>query len=713
MSASTLPVPKGAAAPKNAAAKKPAPAGKAAAATPAKKSGSFDWVVPAIAVALVFVMMVPLPALLLDVLLAISIIMGVLVLLSALHILKPVQFSIFPTLLLLLTLFRLSLNIASSRRILLHGGEGTGAAGKVIEAFGQFVVGGNYVVGFVMFLLLVAIQFIVISYGAVRTAEVTARFTLDAMPGKQMAIDADMNSGNITEQQARERRALVAREAEFYGAMDGATRFGSRDAIATILITAINIVAGFLIGVFQQDMQLVDALKTYTSLTVGDGLVTMIPALLVSVAGGLVVTRASSEAPLGEDFQAQLFSRSRVLGMAAGVMFILAAIPGLPKFAFLLVGGSIGLLAWKLRGRGEPGAASLPGAPPKPAAQEPIESLIKMDEMSLEVGISLIPLVDEKQGGQLLNRIRALRRHLAQQLGFIVPSIHITDNLRLKPREYVVSLRGVEIARWEVYNDSMLAISSEPSPPPLDGIVTKEPAFGVAAKWIPPARQEQALAAGYAVVDQTSVIATHLSELIKQNVHELLTRQEVRRLMDSLNETQPKLVEELVPKLLSFGEVQKVLQQLLREQVSIRDLTTILETLVDTASVNKHPVVLVEAVRQALGRSLVGPLLSDDGKLRLATLDPSLEEEMIRAFDPQSSATHGAGLQSSVSNRLLKGLQKLFGDQASAASPVLLCATPARYHLRRLLEPFLPRIVVLSPAEIPAPVQVQSLGMVS
>jgi flagellar biosynthesis protein FlhA len=638
--------------------------------------------------------------------------MGVLVLLSALHILKPVQFSIFPTLLLLLTLFRLSLNIASSRRILLHGGEGTGAAGKVIEAFGQFVVGGNYVVGFVMFLLLVAIQFIVISYGAVRTAEVTARFTLDAMPGKQMAIDADMNSGNITEQQARERRALVAREAEFYGAMDGATRFGSRDAIATILITAINIVAGFLIGVFQQDMQLVDALKTYTSLTVGDGLVTMIPALLVSVAGGLVVTRASSEAPIGDDFKTQLFSHSRVLGMAAAVMFILAAIPGLPKFAFLLVGGSIGLLAWKLKGRGEPGAASVPGAPPKPAAQEPIESLIKMDEMSLEVGISLIPLVDEKQGGQLLNRIRALRRHLAQQLGFIVPSIHITDNLRLKPREYVVSLRGVEIARWELFNDSMLAISSEPSPPPLDGIVTKEPAFGVAAKWIAPNRQEQALAAGYAVVDQTSVIATHLSELIKQNVHELLTRQEVRRLMDSLNETQPKLVEELVPKLLSFGEVQKVLQQLLREQVSIRDLTTILETLVDTASVNKHPVVLVEAVRQALGRSLVRPLLSEDGKLRLATLDPSLEEEMIRAFDPQASATHGAGLQSSISSRLLKGLQRLFGDQASAASPVLLCATPARFHLRRLLEPFLPRIVVLSPAEIPAAVQVQSLGLV-
>ncbi len=679
------------------------------------KKTSTDWVVPSLAVAMVFVMMVPLPALMLDLLLAISITMGVLVLLSSLHIMRPVQFSIFPTLMLMLTLFRLSLNMASSRRILLNGSEGASAAGHVIEAFGQFVVGGNYVVGFVIFLTLIAIQYIVISHGAVRTAEVTARFTLDALPGKQMAIDADLNAGNINEQQARERRSAIAREAEFYGAMDGATRFGNRDAIATILITAINIVGGFLIGVFQKNMQLIDALRTYTILTVGDGLVTMIPALLVSVAGGLVVTRAASDVSIGDEFGQQLFSKPRVLWIAAAVLGSLALIPGLPKSSFILVGGAMAYVAWRKRGTssGADQATDGTATAPKAAGQEPIESLIKMDEMSLEVGLSLVPLVDEKQGGQLLNRIRSLRRHMAQQLGLIVPSIHITDNLRLKPREYVVSLRGVEIARWELYNDCMLAISSEPSPPPVDGVETKDPAFGVAAKWIAPSRQEQALASGYAVVDQTSVIATHLSELIRQHIHDLLTRAEVKRLLDSLSESQPKLVEELVPKLLSLGDVQKVLQQLLREQVSIRDLTAILETLVDTAAVSKNTVVLVEAARQALGRSLVRPLLGEDGKLRIATLDPALEEEMIRAFDPQSQVTAGTSVRNSLTSRLLRGLQRLLGDQGSAASPVLLCATPARFHLRRLLEPFLPRIVVLSPAEIPAPVQVQSLGMVS
>lgn len=683
----------------------------------AKSKWSHDWIVPTLAVAMVFVMLVPLPSLVLDLLLAISIMMGVLVLLSSLHILRPVQFSIFPTLMLLLTLFRLSLNLASSRRILLNGSEGPSAAGHVIEAFGQFVVGGNYVVGFVIFLSLIAIQYLVISHGAVRTAEVTARFTLDALPGKQMAIDADLNAGNINEVQARERRSSIAREAEFYGAMDGATRFGNRDSVATMLITAINILGGFLIGVFQKDMQLMDALKTYTILTVGDGLVTMIPALLVSVAGGLVVTRASSDQTIGAEFGGQLFSRPRPLWIAATVLGSLALIPGLPKTSFLLVGGVVAFVAYMRKGTPEladKSEAAMAAVKPKPApGQEPIESLIKMDDMSLEVGLALVPLVDEKQGGQLLNRIRSLRRHMAQQLGLIVPSIHITDNLRLKAREYVVSLRGVEIARWELFNDCLLAISSEPAPPPLEGVATQDPAFGVSAKWISPSRQEQALSLGYAVVDQTSVIATHLSELIKQHVHDLLTRAEVKRLLDSLSETQPKLVEELVPKLLSLGEVQKVLQQLLREQVSIRDLTAILETMVDTATVTKNPVVLVEAVRQALGRSLVRPLLSEDGKLRLATLDPSLEQEMIRAFDPQSSATNSASLHNNLTGRLLKGLQRLIGDQGAAASPVLLCSTPARFHLRRLLEPFLPRVVVLSPAEIPAPVQVQSLGMVS
>jgi flagellar biosynthesis protein FlhA len=676
-----------------------------------------EWIIPVAAVALVFVMLVPLPAFILDLLLAISITASVLVLLSAVHILRPVQFSVFPSLLLLLTLFRLSLNLASSRRILLHGNEGAGAAGNVIEAFGQFVVGGNYVVGFVLFLALIAIQYMVISHGAVRTAEVTARFTLDAMPGKQMAIDADLNAGIIDEKQARARREQVSREAEFHGAMDGAARFNQRDSLATVLITAINIIAGFLIGVFQLDVPFREALKTYTILTVGDGLVTIIPALLVSVAGGIVVTRSSSDSTLGADVGKQLFSRSRPLWIAAGAMAALALVPGLPKVSFLLIAVAAGWGARRAKREFEkPAAASAESAasgagPAGAARQDALEGLLKLDDISLEVGYALVPLVDTKQGGQLLQRIKALRRHLAMQLGFIVPPVHITDNLKLKPREYVVFLRGVEIARWELHDDCLLAISSESEPPQLQGVATQEPAFGVSALWIVPALREQALARGYAVVDQTSVIATHLAEVIKQHAYELLSRQETKRLLDRLAESQPKLGEELVPKLMSLGEVQKVLQQLLREQVSIRDLPTILESLLDTASVNKNPVLLVEGARQALGRALVHPLLADDGGLRVVTLDPGIEEELTRAFSGQAPAGNST-LEPSFVRRLLEGLKKLAGEQVRMATPVVFCSTPARFHLRRLLEPFLPKLVVLSPGEIPPVIQVQSLGMI-
>jgi len=667
---------------------------------------------PIAAVGLIFVMLVPLPSFLLDILLALSITAAVLVLLSAIQILRPSQFSVFPSLLLLLTLFRLSLNLASSRRILLHGNEGVAAAGKVIEAFGSFVVGGNYVVGFVIFIALIAIQYIVVAHGAVRTAEVTARFTLDAMPGKQMAIDADLNAGLINEVQARARREQIARDAEFYGAMDGAARFNQRDAIATILITAINIIAGFLIGVFQLDIPFREALKTYTVLTVGDGLVTMIPSLLVSMAGGMVVTRATSDATLSVDVGRQLLSR-RPLMIATGVMLSLAAIPGLPKFSFFLLAAGTAFLAWRAPKIGSEPALT-PSAEKKATKEkdkESVEDLLKLDELSLEVGYSLVPLVDVNQGGQLLARVKALRQNLAQQLGFIVPPVHITDNVRLKPREYVVSLRGVEVARWEMFQDHMMAISSEGSPRPLPGTPTKEPAFGVAAVWIPAALQNQALASGYAVVDQTSVLATHLAEVVKQHAHELLSRQEVKRLLDRLAESHPKLVEELVPKVLSLGEVQKVLQQLLREQVSIRDLPAILETLLDTTATTKNPVVLVESVRQSLGRALVRPLLSDSGNLRVVTLDHALEEELGRAFGPAAAPAGTAGLQPPFARRILDGLRRLAGEQVAVASPVLLCATPARYHLKRLLEPFLPKVVVLSPLEVPPVVEVQSVGV--
>ena len=674
---------------------------------PEARNRIVEWAVPVAAVALIFVMLVPMPSFLLDLLLATSITASILVLLSAIHILRPAQFSVFPSLLLLLTLLRLSLNLASSRRILLHGNEGAGAAGQVIQAFGQFVVGGNYVVGFVLFLALIAIQYIVVSHGAVRTAEVTARFTLDALPGKQMAIDADLNAGLIDEAGARARREQIAHEAEFYGAMDGAARFNQRDALATILITAVNIIAGFLIGVFQLDIPFRQALKTYTVLTVGDGLVTMIPSLLVSMAGGIVVTRASSGTTLASDLGKQVFSGRRPLFIAAGVMLALAAIPGLPKLSFFLLAGVVGVLAWRapLPSAEKPTAT----AEKKPQA-ETMEDLLRLDELSLEVGYALVPLVDVQRGGQLLARVRALRSNLAQQLGFIVPPVHITDNARFKPNEYVVSLRGVEIARWELEDNRLLAISSDAAPPPLAGTPTREPAFGVSALWIAAGLQSEALAKGYAVVDQTSVLATHLAEVIKQHASELLTRHEAKRLLDRLAESHPKLVEELVPKLLSLGEVHKVLQQLLREQVSIRDLATILETLIDTAAVSKHPVLLVEAARQALGRALVRPLV-EANQLRVVTLDGAIEEELNRAFSTSSTGASG-GLQPSLVRRILEGLRRLAGEQVTVASPVLLCSTPARFHLKRLLEPFLPRLVVLSPNEIPPVVSVQSLGTV-
>jgi flagellar biosynthesis protein FlhA len=680
-----------------------------------KKSG--DWIAPIAAVSMVFVMLVPLPSFILDLLLTISITASILVLLTAIQILRPVQFSIFPSLLLLLTLLRLSLDLASTRRILLHGNEGVSAAGKVIEAFGQFVVGGNYIVGFVLFLALIAIQFLVISHGAVRTAEVTARFTLDAMPGKQMAIDADLNAGLINEQQARARRERVAQEAEFCGAMDGAARFSQRDSLATILIMAINIIAGFLIGVFQQGVPFAEALKTYTILTVGDGLVTILPSLLVSVAGGIVVTRAASKETLGMNIGKQLLSSSRLLWIAGGALTALGLIPGLPKLSFFSLAAGLMYAAWKTKPQiikdeveeldllskatATAGAAL--------AAVDPMDAVLKLDELMLEVGVGLVPLVDVQQGGQLLARVKSLRKNLAQQLGFLVPSIHITDNLALREREYVIYLRGVEIARWELRRNCLLAISSNIAAAEIPGQDTREPAFDVPAKWIALETQGQAIAAGYAVVDPTSVLAAHLAEVIKQNATELLSRHETKRLIDRLSESHPKLIDELIPKLMSLGEVQKVLQQLLREQVSIRDLGTILETLVEAASFNKNPIALVEAVRHTLGRALIRPLLNEAGELKVVTLDTAIEDECMRGSNLQPNQVISNPTQVALARKVVEGLRANFGKNISAAPPVLLCSSPGRYYLRRLLEPFIPRIVVISPGEIPPMTTVQSL----
>ena len=681
-------------------------------------------ILPVAGISMVFVMLIPIPGLLLDILLAASITASAIVFLTAIQVRKAVDFSVFPTLLLLLTLFRLSLNIASSRRILLHGHEGTAAAGAVIEAFGQFVVGGNYVVGFVLFLALIAIQFLVVAHGAVRTAEVTARFTLDALPGKQMAIDADMNAGLIDEQGARKRREAIARESEFYGSMDGAAKFNQRDAMATILITAINIIAGIVIGTLQQGVDLMTAVKTYTTLTVGDGLVTLIPSLLVSIAGGMILTRASSSGQLDQELNTQMLRGRNTLWIACALMLGLAAIPGLPKVPFILMAAAVAMLARRAPRAAELQAMELAAAsagekqkPEVAPGVENLASLLRMDELTLEIGFQLIPMVDEKQGGQMLNRVRALRRHLATELGFIVPPVHITDNLRLKPREYMVSLRGIEIARWQTEQNCLLAVNADPKARQITGIETREPAFGVAARWIQPGLEDGALAAGYSVVDQTTVIGTHLGEIIRRHAHELLGRQETKRLLDSMNETHPKLVEELVPKLLTLGEVQKVLQQLLREQVSIRDLGAILEVLVEAAQHSKDIVHLVESVRQSLGRGLVHSLLDNEGALRVLLIDGQTEAELVSTFDPAGAPLmlgEGASAPGRGEHlrRLMESLKRLTGAGSTSALPVLLCPSPARYHVRRWLEPFVPKVTVLAPNEIPPEIRLRSVGTI-
>ena len=674
---------------------------------------------PLAAISVIFVMMVPLPAAALDFLLAISMAASIIVFLSAVQIRRAVELSVFPTLLLLLTLFRLALNIASSRRILLHGSEGTAAAGKVIEAFGQFVVGGNYVVGFVLFLALIAIQFLVVSHGAVRTAEVTARFTLDALPGKQMAIDADMNAGLIDEAEARRRRQAIAREAEFYGAMDGAARFNQRDSLATILITAINIVAGLLIGTLQQGIELGEAARTYTVLTVGDGLVTLIPSLLVSIAGGITLTRANSAGLLGGEIRQQLLAKPATLYLASLVSAAMCLIPGLPKLAFLSVAAA---LFWGGRRVAAQPQAALPvesGPGERKKAEQAqgadLASLLRLEELTLEIGFQLIPLVDEKQGGQLLSRVRALRRHLSSEMGFLVPPVHISDNLRLRPREYLFSLRGLEIGRWQTEGSLLLAVSSDPGRRPLAGKEAKEPAFGVPAIWIAPTLEDQAIAAGYSVVDPVTVITTHLGELIRQHAWELLGRSETKRLLDSLNESHPKLMEELTPKLLSLGEVGHVLEQLLRERVSIRDLGTILESLLETAPINKSQVALVEAARQALGRRLVRPLLDGGGQLPVLLLDPALEEEILTTLAPETSQrllTSSASAGTPLIRRLADSVRQLIGATSSAALPVLLCPSPARYYVKRWLEPVMPRLAVVAAGEVPPEIRLRPVGTV-
>jgi flagellar biosynthesis protein FlhA len=666
---------------------------------------------PIAIVVILIAVIVPLPTLVLDVLISANIALSVVILLGSLYLLNPVQFSAFPSILLLTTLFRLSLNIASTRLILLNGSQGLTAAGDVIRAFGQFVVGGNYAVGIVIFLVLIVIQYVVINHGAVRISEVVARFTLDALPGKQLAIDADLNAGIIDQQEARQRRQDIGKEAEFYGAMDGAIRFTQRDAVASILITLINIIGGLFIGVFQYGMPVGSALATFTILTIGDGLVTSIPSLLISIAGGLVTTRAASDVSMGENVAAQLFSNPKPVYFGSGIVAGLGLIPGFPKFSFFFLASLLAFIAVTLAKAAKERALVPTGKEAKDSAAtaEKATAFLKIDNLAIEIGYGLIGLVDVRQGGDFINRIRSIRKQIAQDLGVIVPPVNITDNLKLGPHHYSILLKGVEIARGELMPDKFLAINPGHVTQTIDGTATKEPTFGLGAVWITKDRRDRAQSLNYTVVDPATVLATHLTETIRGHSFELMGRQEVKALIDYIGETHPKLVEELVPKTLSFGEVQKVLQNLLRERVSIRDLVTIFETLADYGTQTKDHITLTEVTRAALNRSITKAFLNDHGELPVITLAPQWEEKLNQAVVRGESGTYLA-LDAKTFETLIKALTDAC-QKTVASQWTLLCSSGLRFHLRKLIERFLPQLAVISPNDIPPNVQIVSLGV--
>jgi flagellar biosynthesis protein FlhA len=667
-----------------------------------------EFTVPVAVLAIVIALITPVPPALLDLLIVLDIMMSVIVLMVTMYILKPVDFSVFPTTLLLLTMFRLALNVSSARLILLNGNSGTAAAGRVIEAFGNFVVGGNYIVGGVIFLVLIAIQYVVINHGAVRISEVSARFTLDALPGKQMSIDAEMNAGLIDEAEARRRRKQLAAEAEFYGAMDGASRFTQRDAIASILITSINIVAGFLIGVLQHGMDLRHALETYTVLTIGDGLVTVIPALMISVSGGLIVTRASSEARVSTEFQKQLFGRTEPLLLSSGVLIALAAFPGLPTVPFLILGAGLGTAGWLKRKKID-AAVKQEATSPDAAPKEDLESLLKVEPVAIEVGLGLASLVAGGKMSPLLKRIAAIRRQLVTNLGFLLPPVRVTDNLSLRSREYVVLLKGSEIGRYEILPGCELAIPTAKADKNFMGQQTREPAFGLPALWVPAERVDAARAAGYTVVDPVNVIGTHFAELMRQYAHEMLSRQDTKLYCDRVGQEHPKLIEDLVPKLLSLAVIQKVLQNLLRERVSIRDGVSILEALGEAAPTTKNPVLLTEYVRQAIRRTVVKPYLNQRGELMAYLLDPSTEqtiESAVQHTDHNSVLVLAPQLAREIVSQIERKLER------REVPVVILTSSGGRYFLRQMLEPTLSNVFPLSHNEIPAGLKLVSLGTI-
>ncbi len=677
-----------------------------------------DIVVAAGIVCILLVMILPLPAAVLDLLLAFNITLALGTLLVAVYTLRPLEFSTFPALLLILTLFRLSLNVSSTRLILLYGDRGPSAAGEVIRSFGTFVVGGNFVVGVIIFSILVLINFMVITRGAGRIAEVAARFTLDAMPGKQMAIDADLNAGMISEPDARTRRQAIQQEADFYGAMDGASKFVRGDAIASILITFVNAIGGIIVGILQQGLEISEALQSYTILTVGDGLVSQVPALIISTAAGILVTKGAAEINLGEQIKRQFSIHPRAIGTVCGILLVLGLIPGLPQFPLLLLAALTGTAAYyigreqRAQQQNEAAVEAQEGTPPE-GEFDPAQALAPIDLLELEVGYSLIPLVDGGQKGELLERIKAIRRQLAQDLGVVVPPLRIRDNLQLKPGAYAILIKGIEVAEGELMMGHFLAMHPGGDAQEIIGIPATDPAFGLPAYWIDEAHKDQAQFAGYTVVDPSTVIVTHLTEVIKRHIHELLNREDVQKLLDRFGQEYPKVVEELVPNLLTLGGVQKVLQNLLREQISIRDLLSILETLADYAPVSKDPLVLTEYVRQSLSRSITRKWQSESGEIPVLMLSFELEETLIKSIQ---QTEHGSylGLEPQIAQRLMRELTRNV-EQFSLVqhhTPIVLTSPMVRPHLKRLTEPALPQLVVLSQSEVVANVSIKNLGVV-
>lgn len=671
-----------------------------------------DSVMAIIVITIVLMMIIPVRTGILDILLTFNISFALVILLVAMFNVDPLDFSVFPSLLLVMTLFRLSLNISSTRLILLNA-----EAGQVIASFGQFVVGGNTVVGLVMFLILIVIQFIVITKGAERVSEVAARFTLDAMPGKQMAIDADLNAGMINEEMARKRRQKIQDESSFYGAMDGASKFVKGDAIAGIIIVIINITGGLIIGMMQKGMDISQAVQIYTILTVGDGLVTQIPALLISTATGIVVTRGSADSSLGRDAASQVLGNAKSLGITALILFGLGSI-GLPRIPMYALAIFFGILYFALRSAGPEEEEDVLQEEQEEAEAikrpENVVELLQVEKMEMELGYGLIPLVDAEQGGDLLDRIVMIRRQCAIELGFIVPPIRIRDNMQLKPSAYAIKIKGMDLAEGELILDSYLAIGPDiDNDKELTGVDTVEPAFNLPARWIDISEKELAEAKGYTVVDPPSVIATHLTAVIKLHAFELLGRQEIQNIIDFIKENNKAVVDELIPDLMSVGDVQKVLANLLKEQVTIRDMVTILETLADYSKITKDTDVLTEYVRQALKRHISRQYAGDNNRLSVFTIDPATEE-ILRDSVQQSEFGSYLALDPGIAQSMIDKLQRQVEHfSRNGSAPILLSAPVLRIYLKRLLERFIPGLIVLSYNEIETGIDVEVIGMVS